>query len=70
MITFCFSGSGLGIIHVYNEELTLTLLIQILKKNLIKAVDKINEKGEDWSILWDNDSTHTSNKMKEWLQSG
>ena len=31
----CFSGRGLGFIHVYNEELTSTLLIQILKKNLM-----------------------------------
>ena len=33
-------------------------------------MDKIYKKGEDWSILRDNDSTHTSKEMQRWLQEG
>lgn len=40
----------------------------MLKRNLIKAVNKFCNKGEDWKIVWDNDSTHTSKEMKLWLQ--
>jgi len=64
------SGRGLGFIHVYKEELTTKLLIQILKRNFMRSVDRLYRRGEDWSILWDNDSTHNSHEMERWLQSG
>jgi hypothetical protein len=66
----CFSGRGLAFIHVYTEELNSKLLIQILKKQLIKGVDKLYAKGEHWALLWDNDSTHKSSETENWLQSG
>jgi hypothetical protein len=66
----CFSGRGLGFLHLYEDELTSKLLISILKKYLISAVNKLYVRGEDWMILWDNDSTHTSRQMDEWLHTG
>ena len=50
--------------------MTSKLLISILKKHLINAVNKLYVRGEDWMILWDNDSTHTSRQMNEWLHIG
>ena len=75
-LTFSFSvcclfiGKGLGFLHLYEDELTSKLLISILKKYLITAVNKLYVRGEDWMILWDNDSTHTSRQMDEWLHTG
>ena len=66
----CFSGRGLAFIHLFTDELNSKLLIQILKQNLIKGVNKLYTKGEHWALLWDNDSTHTSAETERWLQSG
>ena len=46
------------------------MLVNILKKNLIKSVNKLYKKGEHWSLLWANDSTHTSAYTTRWLQEG
>jgi hypothetical protein len=70
LFLFLVSGRGLGFIHLYEDELTSKLLITILKKYLITAVNKLYKQGEDWMILWDNDSTHNSRQMSEWLHLG
>ena len=44
----CFSGRGLAFIHLFTDELNSKLLIQILKQNLIKGVNKLYTKGEHW----------------------
>jgi hypothetical protein len=64
------SARGLGFIHLYEEELTTKLLINIMNKNMMPAVNRLYRQGEDWKLLWDNDSTHTSGDMQVWLRQG
>ena len=63
-----FSGVGKGFIYCYEEELTSKFLIKILNKHFMKAANKLYPNSEDYKVLWDNDSTHTSREMEKWLQ--
>jgi hypothetical protein len=62
-----FSGVGKGFIYCYEEELTSKFLIKILKQHFFPAANKLYPNHEDYKILWDNDSTHTSGEMEKWL---
>lgn len=67
-VIVCFSARGLGFIHCFEEELDSALLIRMLSKHVKPAIHKMYEPGEDYKLLWDNDSTHTSNKMQAYLE--
>ena len=40
---------------------------QILKEHFFPAASSLYPNHEDYKILWDNDSTHTSREMERWL---
>lgn len=59
-----FSGVGKGFIYCYEEELTSKVLIKIMNNNFNNAANTLYPHHEDYKILWDNDSTHTSREME------
>jgi transposase len=63
-------AKGFNFIHTYTDELNSKRLIRMLNEHLVSSAERLYRRGGDWSLLWDNDSTHTSNETRAWLQQG
>src|SRR5436190_313363 len=74
-VTLCryqrFTEADWELVNAIDEkELTTKLLIKILNKHLMTAMNRLYRTGEDWKLLWDNAIPHTSHDMQVWLRSG
>jgi hypothetical protein len=58
---------GFAFLQTYTEEFTSKVCVRLLQQHLVSNANRLFANG-DWSVLWDNDSTHTSNFTRAWLQ--
>jgi len=69
----CFAMSGVGRLHLFDENLDSALMRTILRDNLIQSAKKLfdNFGREQWYFQQDNDPKHKSNIVQTFIfQSG
>jgi DDE superfamily endonuclease len=65
----CFSASGLGYCHIYNETLDAKAFVRILDANLLPSADLLFTESprRQWWYLQNNASTHSAHITRKWL---
>ena len=65
----CFSASGVGYSHIFNQNLDAKLYKTILNNNLLASAELLfpQDPPQHWWFLEDNDPKHTSREIKAWL---
>lgn len=66
----CFSASGQGYCHIFNENMDAVLMKKILEANLLpsaRLLHLLTDPPQPWFLLHDNDKKFTSNLVKEFI---
>jgi hypothetical protein len=62
----CFSGFGVGEMHIFTENLDADLMKEILQEHLKASAEMLFPPGL-WYFQQDNDPKHKSNLVQTWL---